>query len=86
MVGGDLESNCGIVLVPGGVYREDFDGGVTCGVGELLQVVVDDVEDRSARVGVMGDQGEKRVAMVGELWKWLKLMWAAYRLQGGFLG
>ena len=45
MVGGDLESNGGIVLVPGGVYREDFDAGMKCGVGELLNIVVDDLED-----------------------------------------
>ena len=46
MVGGDLESYGGIVLVPGGVYREDFDAGVKCGFGELLNVVVDDMGDR----------------------------------------
>ena len=45
MVGGDLESNGGIVLVPGGMYREDFDAGMKCGVGELLDIVVNDMED-----------------------------------------
>ena len=45
MVGGDLESNGGIVLVPGGVYREDFDAGMKCGVDELLDMVVSDMED-----------------------------------------
>ena len=45
MVGGDLESNGEIVLVPVGVYGEAFDAGMKCGVGELLDVVVDDVED-----------------------------------------
>ena len=45
MVGGDLKTNGGIVLIPSGVYREDFDAGVKCGFGELLNIVVDDVGD-----------------------------------------
>ena len=40
-----MKTNGGIVLVPGGVYRKDFDAGVKCGVGELLDIVVNDVED-----------------------------------------
>ena len=51
MVGGDLESNGGIVLVPGGVYGEDFDAGMKCGVGELPDIVVDDVLDRVPKTG-----------------------------------
>ena len=45
MVGCDLEMNGGIGLVPGGMYGEDFNAGTECGVGELLDVVVNDVGD-----------------------------------------
>ena len=45
MVGENLESNGGVVLVPVGMNVEDFDAGMECGVGELLSVVIDDVGD-----------------------------------------
>ena len=46
MLGGDLKTNGGVVKIPSGVYREDFDAGVKCGFGELLSIVVDDMGDR----------------------------------------
>ena len=45
MVGCDLEVNGGTGLVPGGMCGEDFDAGVECGVGELLDVAVNDLGD-----------------------------------------
>ena len=45
MVGENLETNGGVVLIPVGMNVEDFDAGMECGVGELLSVVIDDVGD-----------------------------------------
>ena len=45
MVGENLETNGGVVLVPVCIDVEDFDAGMESGVGELLNVVIDDVGD-----------------------------------------
>ena len=74
MVRDYLKVDCGVRLAPRGVYREDFDAGMKGGVGELLDVVVNDVGD-----GVPE-------AVVGELWKWQELMWAECHRRGGILG
>ena len=41
----------GIILVPGGVYGESLATGVKCGVGGLLDIVVNDVVDRVPKRG-----------------------------------
>ena len=40
VVGDDLEVDCGVRLVPRGMYGEDFDAGLECPVDKLLGVVV----------------------------------------------